>query len=435
MKAIQSLSNFLFGAIFWGWNLIFLATVYCGILPFIGIWLVIATFQGDVPLDFCLTFLTLIAIPIFCSIYGFKYFKDEPKELMRWFYGVEAPLVTWCLVRLFLIRELTLASSLMLGTLLICIVAFAVEVLQGYRDNRKVFSILQMIAHTLMLFMGAYIGVVLLFYVLPVAVWILSGIFSLAIAFFSFGWVEGFWQSLTNGTFLGSLFVLFHPLSILFILLFGFTTTLFVGMPFVLTNLYLDSGKKIFKAFAQQHTKKKAYQVSTAVIAVWLLAFNLFNQQPQLKAFNLLEQSPQNRPALLASANKIRRGLVNANLYPYRYLSTKEGNDHIFNMYEELGMPEPLAEFFQQRYNQLLSPFLYQGSRGDVDKSAQLYADFFDTPIQKAERKSVRHAIQSTAIVDQAKAGLLNIDQKKVWLAKQEVKIDPHGAQLLRVYG
>ncbi|MEO1465727.1 MAG: TIGR02921 family PEP-CTERM protein, partial [Cyanobacteria bacterium J06633_1] len=46
---------------------------------------------------------------------------------------------------------------------------------------------------------------------------------------------------------------------------------------------------------------------------------------------------------------------------------------------------------------------------------------------QKAERKSVRHAIQSTAIVDQAKAGLLNIDQKKVWLAKQEVDIEPGG--------
>ena len=45
---------------------------------------------------------------------------------------------------------------------------------------------------------------------------------------------------------------------------------------------------------------------------------------------------------------------------------------------------------------------------------------------------------QSTAIVDRAKAGLLNIDQKKVWLAKQEVKIDPHGnwadVQLHEVY-
>ncbi|MBE9045975.1 hypothetical protein IQ255_16450 [Pleurocapsales cyanobacterium LEGE 10410] len=157
-----------------------------------------------------------------------------------------------------------------------------------------------------------------------------------------------------------------------------------------MTNLYIDSGKKIFQAFAQQHTKKKAYQVSAAVIAIWLVAFNLFNQQPQVEAFNLLEQRPQNRPELLASASKIRQGLINANLYPYRYLSTKEGNDHIYNMYSDLGAPQPLAQFFQQRYNQLLSPFLYQGSQGDVEKSAQLYADFFDAPIQKAERQSGR---------------------------------------------
>ena len=75
----------------------------------------------------------------------------------------------------------------------------------------------------------------------------------------------------------------------------------------------------------------------------------------------------------------------------------------------------------QDRYNQLLSPFLYQGDRNDVNKSAELYAEFFDTPIQKGERKAIRHALQSTSIVDQAKAGLLNIDQKKVWLAKQEM--------------
>ncbi|MBE9045976.1 hypothetical protein IQ255_16455 [Pleurocapsales cyanobacterium LEGE 10410] len=230
---MQSLRNFLFRTIFWGWNLIFLAVVYFGILPFVGIWLVIATFEGDIPVDFCLTFLTLIAVPIVCSICGLRYFR-EPTELMRWFYGVEAPLVTWCLVRLFLIRELTLASTLILGTLLVCIVAFAIEVLQGYRANRRVFSVLQMIAHTLMLFMGVYLGMVLLFYALPVAVWLLIGLYHLAIAFLSFSWVEVLGQSITNG----SMFIIFHPLSLLFILLFGFTTTLFVGMPFVDKSIY-----------------------------------------------------------------------------------------------------------------------------------------------------------------------------------------------------
>ena len=423
MKNLKLLRNVLFQTIFWSWNLIFLSVVYCGILPLIGVWLIIAAVEGTIPLDFALTLIALIAVPTACTIYGLKYLSKQPEELIRWFYGVEAPLVTWCLVRLFIIRELTWASSLILGTLLVCIVAFAIEVLQGYQANCKVFSWVQMVTHTLMLFTGVYLGAVLLFYTLPVAAYIVAGAYQLMVAFFSLGWVEGLWESLVNGSWL-----ILSFWGLLLMILFGFSTTLFVGMPFAITHLYINSGKKIFQAFAQQHTKRKAIQVGIAVVGTWLIMFNVFNQQPQVKAFKLLEQSSLNRQELLASSGTIRQGLINANLYPYRYLSTREGNNHIYQMYDDLNLPKSVSHFFQERYNQLLSPFLYQGSRGDVEKSAELYAEFFDTPIQKAERAAVRHAIQSTAIVDQAKAGLLNIDQKKVWLAKQEVNVEPHGS-------
>ncbi|MEO1673273.1 MAG: PEP-CTERM sorting domain-containing protein, partial [Cyanobacteria bacterium J06631_2] len=118
MNNQKSLLNKLFQVIFWGWNLIFLSVVYCGILPFIGVWLIVATFEGTIPLDFALTLLALIAVPTASTVYGARYLRHQPRELIRWFYGVEAPLVTWCFVRLFLIRELTFANTLILGTLL-----------------------------------------------------------------------------------------------------------------------------------------------------------------------------------------------------------------------------------------------------------------------------------------------------------------------------
>ena len=421
MNKIERFRNFSYQSIFWGWNLIFLSVVYCGILPFIGVVLIVATFEGTIPLDFALTLLALIAVPSACTIYGLRYLRKQPKELMRWFYGVEAPLFIWCLVRLFLIRELTFASALILGTLLVCIVAFAIEVLQGYRADRKVFSWVQMITHTLMLFTGIYLGAVLLFYAIPVAGYILAGLFDFVVWFFSFDWINRWWRNFSFAE-----WIYFSVWGLLSWILFCFSISLFVGMPFVLTNLYISSGKKIVRAFSQQHGKKKVMQVGVAVVGTWLIMFNVFNQQPQVKAFELLEQSPLNRQELLASSNTIRKGLINANLYPYRYLSTKEGNNHIYEMYKALELPDSIAKFFQNRYNQLFSPFLYQGSKDDVDRAAELYAEFFDAPIQKAERKAVRHALQSTSIVDQAKAGLLNIDQKKVWLAQQEVNIDPH---------
>jgi putative PEP-CTERM system integral membrane protein len=427
MENLKLLRNVIFQTIFWGWNLIFLSVVYCGITPLVGIWLIIATFEGVIPLDFALTLLALIAVPTASTFYGLKYLRNQPAKLMRWFYGVEAPLVTWCLVRLFLIRELTFANTLILGTMLVCIAAFAIEVLRGYRGNQKVFSWVQAIAHTLMLFTGVYLGTVLLFYAIPVAVYVIERAYYLAVEFFSFNWVEGFWSSLTYiYIFNVGHWLWYSTIGLSLMLLFGFSASLFVGMPFVITNLYINSGKKILQAFTQQHGKIRTIQVGTVVVVTWLMIFNIFNQQPQVKAFRLLESS-LNRSELLAESSTIRRGLINANLYPYRYLSTREGNDHIYQMYNDLHLPQPVARFFQNRYNQLLSPFLYQGSQGDVEKSAQLYAEFFDAPIQQAERRAVRHAIQSTAIVDEAKAGLLNIDQKKVWLAKQEVKINPQG--------
>ncbi len=423
MKKLKLLTNTVFNSIFWIWNLLFLAVVYLGILPYVGIPLIEATFDGDIPVDFFLTLFALIAVPTVCTFIGAKYFIKQPKALMRLFYGVEAPFFTWCLVRLFLIRELTLASALVLGTLFICIAAFTVELFAGYQYNNKAFNWLQMIAHTLMLFMGIYLGVVLLFYAIPAAASIIGWIGSFIIWVVSFQWVEDFWQALTYGGYLWW----FSFWGSLFLLLFGFTSTIFLGMPFAVTSLYVNSGQRVLRVFAQQYGKTKTIFGGVTVVSLWIILLFSFNQQPQVKAFELLEQVPQNRQELLASSDIIRQGLVNANLYPYRYLSTIEDNNHIYAIYNNLGLPKSTSLFLQDRYNQLLSPFLYEGSRKDVQKSAQLYAEFFDVPLQKAERKSVRHALQSTSIVDQAKAGLLNIDQKKVWLEKQEVKIDPHG--------
>ena len=423
MKFIKKLLRLLANVTFWGWNIIFIAVFYCGILPFIGLPLIGATFDGDVPLDFSITFLTLIIIPLACIYIGDKYLKQQPARLIRFFYGVEAPLVTWCLVRLFLVRELTGASALVLGTLFVTVLAFAVEIIKGYRQDNRIYGWLQGIVHSLMLLMGLYLGLVLLFYAIPVAIMAIAWTINFVISFFSFQWIETFWKVLTR---YGGWYHLFISW-LLLLVLFGFSTTIFVGMPSAITGLYINSGRKVLAAFRQQYGKKMATGVATTSISIWLILLLVLNQQPQVKAFNLLDRTPQDRKVLLASTPIIRKGLINANLNRYRYLSTNEDNNHIFAMYDDLNLPKSVALFLQHRYNQLLSPFIYQGSRNDVEKSARLYAEFFDTPLQKAERKSVRHALQSTAIVDQAKAGLLNIDQKKVWLEKQEVTLDSHG--------
>jgi len=415
-------------AIFWLWNLTFLLVVYLGLLPLIGGDLVVAILSGEIELEFLLPLVGLIAVPTICTLIGGWRLRRQPLELMRLFYGVEAPLFALCLVRLFLLRELTPASTLILGTGVACMLAFFLEVLRGYAQRNQKLAWLQLFTHSLMLLVGVFTGLLLLFYAVPTAA-VLVG------QFFAFDWVYELWSILQYDP-------SFAVWGVLALLLYGFSCTLFLGMPSALAALYVQSGYRIINKFASQYGKKRTVQGTVAVLSVWMILLISFTTQPQVKAFKLLAQPAQTdsaRTALLAQSEEIRTGLLNAYLSSYRYLSPREENNHIQAMYRHVfGLPESLCLFLQESYNQLMSPFLYNGSGSDIEKAEKLYAEFFDTPIQKAERKAVQHALQSTAIIDQAKAGVLNINQKKVWLRSQQVGVTEHGdwaeVELYEVY-
>jgi putative PEP-CTERM system integral membrane protein len=415
---MKKLVNGISQAIFWIWNLIFLSVVYLGILPFIGVILIIATFEGQVPIEFFISLSTLIAVPLICTIVGARKFINQPVELLRLFYGVEAPLVLLCGLRLFVFRELTPASTHILMSIGVCISAFAVEMLYGYANNKRSIAWLQMLAHSLMLFFGIYAGSILLFYALPVAAWLIKEIIK-------FEWAIVLWQIFIANP----VITIFYGVPFYF-LLFGMTCSLFVVMPLFLAYLYSRSGIKILKLFAVQYGQKKAIAGMLGVAIATVTLFMSFQQQPQVQAFSLLKNPPQTdnaRQVLLAKSDTIRSGLVNAYLANYRYLSSVKDNNHIEYMYDKIfGFPTSVNQSIQNIYNQLMSPFLYNGTESDTKKAEKLYSQFFDTPIQKGEQKAINHALESTSNLDEAKAGLLNLNQKKVWLKQQEVTVKEH---------
>lgn len=454
MKKLKLALNIIFQSIFWLWNLTFLSIVYLGILPVLAIPLFQATIDGIIPLEFSLTLTTLIAVPTISTIIGARYLIKQPLQLMRLFYGVEAPLFLLCLIRLFILRELTPASSQIIATIGLCIGAFLVEIIYGYLGKAENFrselvdsknlekpfvltrligkknsAIIQLAFHSLMLLVGTWAATLLMFYALPVAIVTIVG-------FLSFAWVQPLIESLKYS----SLSIIWWlPFSLI---MFGFTSSLFVVMPSLYGFLYLQSGYKIFRNFASQYGKNQAIFGSLAVIATWVAIFATLQQQPQLQALKMLGTPPKDESSqqtLLAKSDRIRAGLVNAYLSPYRYLSTVEQNNHIYEMYQNtLNLNKSAAQAVQNSYNFLMSPFLYQGSEADVKKAEKLYGEFFDTELQKGDSEAVKHAVQSTSNREEAKAGLLNINQEKVWLQSQEVTVKEHGdwadIQLYEVY-
>lgn len=406
--------NVVFQAIFWLWNLTFLAVVYFGILPFVAPPLFTGTIQGEIPVEFSLTLVALIIVPTACSILGAWKFLKKPLQLIRLFYGVEAPLFLICWLRLFLIREMTPASIHIIATAGLSIGAFLIHLLWGYSDRRKTgLQWMQILSNSLMAFFGVYAGALLLFYALPFSVY-------LAREFIKFEWLRIFLDSFSIGLF-----------PVLFLILIGLSFGLFVIMPSILSGMYIYSGQKVIREFAARHGKLKAFSGVSGVLVASVILFVSLQQQPQVQAFSLLNNpanTENNRQTLLAKSNQIKEGLVNAYLSSYRYLSSKQDSNIIsVNYRDTLGFNKPAADSVQSVHNFLISPFLYNGSEQDIEKAEKLYEEFFDKPIQKAETAAITHAVQSTFNRQEVKAGLLNINERKVWLESQQVTVKEQG--------
>ncbi|NER32699.1 MAG: TIGR02921 family PEP-CTERM protein [Oscillatoria sp. SIO1A7] len=378
--------------------------------------------------QFLITIICWIAIGTVSTGLGW-HLRQQPIKLMRLLYGIEAPLFFFFLLSLFLALEINSASlsillnnpasALILGTVLLSILAFSIELFHGSVEKNRALAWGQLLAHSLVPGVGVYLGLILLFYAIPTAIAIIP-------AFFSFVWVFGFLYTLASQPWWTSLGAI----------LFSFSALLFPLMPWLLAQFYIKSGYRVFSAFAQQYGRSRTWVGSLAAVTAWMVLY-LSLTQPQLEAFELLATPPQTESAkqeLIAKSERIRDGLVNAYLHPYRYVGTWENNTHIRDIYGVfVGY-----QFLQHSYNSLMSPFLYNGSDRDIELAEKLYAEFFDTPLQKAERTRIQRALAAAGELDDAKAGVLNIDQKKVWLREQEVALEPHGdwaeVELYEVY-
>jgi putative PEP-CTERM system integral membrane protein len=411
---------------FWVWNALFNAVMYFGLLPYIGIPILEATALGQIPLDYTIGIGLLLLVPPLCAAIGFRFFFRRPMDLLRLFFGIEVPLILACLVRLFLLRELTPASQWVVGTGVVAIAAFGMSLVWGYNDRAKPVAIAQLVLHSLIGLIGTYAAAILLFYTVPTGTVFLQGLIEFIKAFFSLQWVSGLWSMLIN-SYGQALF--FIPVSFLFM---GFTLFLFAGAPLALIRLYLQSAARMVKSFANQYGRGQAIGILLATVLSWGLILGAFNHQPQVSALALLDKPATTIAAqktLLAQAEPIRQGLVNAYLMRYRYWSPIVENTHIQSMYAGMYRIDPkvLPAGLQGIYNQLLAPFLYDGVDGDADRAAKQYAEFFDQPIQKGEGAAIEAALSATANRSEAKAGLLDLRKETVLLGKQSIAVTEQG--------
>jgi putative PEP-CTERM system integral membrane protein len=403
---------------FWGWNVTFLLLAVFGIMPWVGLTVTTAVLSGELSLDFLISMWLLVLVPAISAWIAAKKFRGQPQLQIRLFYGVEAPIFLLCLVRLFALRELTWASAFLIGSILLAAFIYGRHLLQSVKatasENKFTLPL-----NSLLLIIALYVGALLSFYALPTGWSVIEFIFK-------FEWLKVIFEFITTPKLwlplLGMLWWI--PFGFLF---FFFSIALFIVSPIALVRFYGQAWLQTWKHAAEKSSPKIALGITGSVIALWLMIFVLVDRQPQIETFEILAQpavTQDQKKNVVHHADDIRQGLRNAYLYPYRYLSPKADVHHIETLYEHVfGLPKSATKPLQNFYSALLSPVLYKGGRNDDTKAADLYGSIFDTPIQKGEKEAITNALEATADRDQVEAGLLNINQQKVWLAEQHISV------------
>ncbi|XWK89542.1 MAG: TIGR02921 family PEP-CTERM protein [Phormidium sp.] len=390
-----------FAVFFWVFNVTLLLIVYFGYLPYLAPAIITDAIAGQVPFNFLIPFVGLVGVPTTCTVMGAIPQKRRvfarSLSLFQIFYGIEAPFLLLCLLRFFGLRDLNPATTLILLTGLIGTIAFTHWLLTASHPESNNTNWGHFLAHTLLLGIAIYLLIVVVFYNLPIAIYLLR-----------------------YGANLLVFAVIVLPLTVLII---GF-----FSMPWGMARTYYHAWRQTFDQLASRYSKTQAIAFSVLVIVAWTGLFALFQPQPQIEAFKLLKTPPQTEKArqeLLQKSNVIRNGLLTAYLASYRYPRYKD--ESVYYMYRDLLGSQSSARSVQQMYDFLTYPFTYRGESNDQEKAAGLYAQFFDTPIIRGERPAIEKALQSTFMRNEAKAGLLDVNKQRVLLAQQQITVKPQG--------
>lgn len=438
----------LFRIFFWIFNASLLTVAYVGIFPFFGIALIKDALLGQVPLDFLIPFIGLVGVPTTCTIARIaphlKRSRKTPKRkslsLFQFFYSLEAPLLLLCMIRFFWLRDLTPGATLLLLTGFIGTIAHLHwlhsqqnTTIQPEPETSSPHPLSSpssphslppssstwwhLAGHTLMLVISLYMATIAIFYVLPFTVLIVQ-----ALPYVPGAIVE---------------FLISAPVTVpILILVVGIGTA-----PFGMAIVYFRAWRRSLNQLIDRYDIW-AGAFTVGIFAIWLTLFLTLQQPPEMQAFKWLEtpaQTREERQELLQKSGLIRQGLLNAYLGTYRYPRSVQ-DKHIYELYRySLGLLEGEAQTIQGFFNMLLAPFTYEGDPWeDSDRAEKLYAQFFDTPILRGEKPAIEKAIQSTFDRNGAKAGLADIDARRVWLAEQQITVTPHGdwadVELYEVY-
>lgn len=411
--------------VFWGWNTWFLLWLGMGLGPMIVLDMVVAALFDMIPWTFAAFALALVSLPAVGMAIGLHpRLRGDPGRLLSLFYGIQAPLMLLIAIRVFAVQQLGWPTGLALVLVVTGALALMRTLWVGGSETRGGLQLLRLVAQSGYLLAGLWFAVVM-------------GLYSTSLV------VGVVWSLLDAITTPEDLLRLLHPFVWASAGLLGLTLLMLAVFPFAMFGISSRAFQLVARATALRYGTRTTALVATGTIAGWLVAFVWTGHQPQTVAFPALEAATTDaaRRDLLERSEQIRRGLVFARLAPERTFEGDPTGEHIRKMWIPL-VGETLAVAPQTLWAGLFYPFVHHawhegwsgsGGRGwagepaDVAAATAAYGTFFDAPIEVAERDTLLDAMGQTWSWEDARAGLLEVGQRKVRLVRQDVVVEPRG--------
>lgn len=430
-----------FNWLFWSWNVIFLAFMLFGFVPQALPQLIAEVQTGVVRFQFLLYAAVLSVIPLLAVWLGLTRLRRSPERLFALGYVVEGPMMLILAIRFFVIRQASAGLVALFCIVILGMVAFLWHILDPEVERRgRLAGWLRLSGLTLMLLSSLYAAAWIAFYTLPLLGtafnWLANTLRDLA------GFWRNLWPALEDLLRNGGLWAPFFILGFILVL---YTATLFGLAPIAIPVLSWQAWRSAWKALSARSGWPIPAILVVTVLVISGAGFVLANRQPQKQAFELLATPPtsiQQAQELAKRSGSIRSGLLNAYLAPYRYMSAQGEVRHVSELYRNIfGMSPESAYKVQSLYETLARPLVYEpvhapspGQAGNsqalVDdplEASRLYLRLFDVPIDEGERQTVINAARSTWSGAQAEAALLAMDEREVYLERQEIQVTEYG--------
>lgn len=428
--------------LFWIANVLLLTILLTGFTPIVLVDMFQAARSSLIPLPFLLMALALTILPIVAMTIAIKILKNDPDRIFTFGYGVELPIFILLLMRLFMFQEITPSANFVILATVLGVSTLMWQILDPCIDQHNgLITVCRALGMTVLVCMGVYIIVWLAFYAVPIIAGMAGTLINLFKEIVTKPPSE--WRGL-------SILSTAIVMGFIWATLLTSLALIFFSIPIAVPSIYFQEWRRSLTALSAKFNNSIAVKLGIPLLALFAMAliYGQTTEQPQQKAAALLQKPPAtlaDANTLLAQQETIRVGLLNAYLAPQRYFSAVGELDHVRDLYEwGLKLPRPQALQMQAAYEWWVRPFLYQPIatdlpnnpdrpwenrvfRAETKNASERYEQFFDQPINKAERETIVKAVKSTWSGTRANEAWQAVDDREIWLKSQALTIDDQG--------